>query len=68
MAVLTQGEVDHDVRATVWFLSKVDFFPSFRSWFKGSKEGFDPHSEVLETIESQFEEYTFRFRLGRECQ
>ena len=47
MAVLTRREVDDDVRATLRLLSKVDFFPFFRSWFKWSKERFDPHSENL---------------------
>ena len=53
------------MRATLRFLPKVDFFPFFRSWLKWSKEGFDPHSEHLETIGSQVEETIFRFRSGR---
>ena len=52
MAVLTRREVDDGVRATVRFLSKVQFFPFFRSWFKGSKEGLDPHSEHLKITKS----------------
>ena len=34
MAVLIRREVDDGVRATLRFLSKVDFSPFFRSWFK----------------------------------
>ena len=53
MAVLTRREVDAGVRATLRLLSEVDFFSFFRSWFNGSKEGLDPHSEQLKPIESQ---------------
>ena len=53
MAVLTRRELDHGVRATLRFLSNLEFFPLFRSWLKRSKGGFDPHSEDLNIIESQ---------------
>ena len=65
MAVLTRREVDEGVRATLRFLSKAEFLPFFRSWFKRSKEGLHPHSEHLKIIESQVDELIFRFRLGR---
>ena len=55
MACLTRREVDDGVRATLKFLSKVDFLPYFRSWLKRSKEGSNLHSEHLKTIESQFD-------------
>ena len=56
MAVLTRREVDGGVRAPLRFLSKVDLFPFFRSWFKRSKEGFDPHSEHFISTESRIDE------------
>ena len=56
MAVLTRREVDDGVRATLRFLSKVDFLPFFQSWFKGFKKGFNSHSERLNTHESQVDE------------
>ena len=40
MAILTRREVDDGPRATLRFLSKVDSFPLFQSWFKGSEERF----------------------------
>ena len=46
-------EVDDGVRATLRFLSEVDFFPFFRSWFKRSEEGFDPHREHRKIIQPQ---------------
>ena len=68
MAVLTQGDVVDGVKVTLRSLSKVDFFPFFRSWFKRAKEGLNPpppDSEGLKTIESQVDELIFRFRSGR---
>ena len=43
MAVWTWREGDDGVRATLRFLSKVDFVPFFQSSFKRSKEGFKLH-------------------------
>ena len=68
MTALTRREVDDGMRATLRFLSKADFSPFFRYWLKQSKEGFNPHNEDFEAIESQIDEETFRFRLGRGCQ
>ena len=56
MAVLTRREVDHGVSATLRFLSKVEFFPFFRTWLKQFKEGFSPHSEHLKTIDFLIDE------------
>ena len=65
MVVLTRREVDHGVRATLRFLSKVDFFPFFRSWFKRSKEGLNPEQWRLKIIGSQVDGYIFCFQSGR---
>ena len=65
MAVLTRKEVDDGVRATLRFLSKVEFIPIFRYWFKRSKEGLNPHSERLKIIEPQVDEQIFRFHSER---
>ena len=65
MAVSTRREIDHGVRVTLRFFSKVEFLPLFRSWFKQSKEGLNPCSEHLKTIESQVDEKIFRFSSGR---
>ena len=42
MAVLTWRKVDHGIRATLRVLSRVNFFPFFRSWFKRPEEEFSP--------------------------
>ena len=47
-------EVDDGVKATLRFLSKVDFFPFFRSWLESSKEEFDPHGEDLNITDSSW--------------
>ena len=47
MAVFSQRGVDHDVRATLRFFSKVEFFPFFQSWFKRSLMGSDGFWWVL---------------------
>ena len=56
MAVLTRGEVDDNVRATLRFLAKVDFFPCFQSWFQRPKEEIEPSQEHLKIIESQVDQ------------
>ena len=61
MAVLTRRELDDGVKETLKFLSKVEFFPFFRSWFERPKEEFNPYSEHFKTIEFQVDEKTFRF-------
>ena len=68
MAVLTRREIDHSVRATLRFLSEVDSFPFFWSWFKLLKEGFNLHSEDLRIIEFQVDGKILLFRSGRGCQ
>ena len=49
-------EVDDDARATLRFPLKIDLFPFFRSYFKRSEEGWNPHNEHFKIIESQIDE------------
>ena len=67
MAVLTRREVDDGVRATLRFLSKVEFFLSSGLVSNGLKKDSTPPppNEDLKIIESQVDEQIFRFRLGR---
>ena len=53
MTVLTRREVDDGVRATLRFLSKIDFLPV---WVQTVEEGFNPYSEHLKILESQVDE------------
>ena len=62
MAVLTRREVDDSGRAAFRFLSKVEIFPFFQSWFKQSKGVFNLLSEDFKTIEAEVDECRFRFR------
>ena len=52
IAVLIRGQVDDGVRVTLRFLSKVEVFNFFRSWFKRSKKEFNVHNEYLKITES----------------
>ena len=68
MVLFARREIDRAVRASLRFLSKIESFPSFRSWLKRSSKGFNLRSEHLEVIESPVYEKIFRFRSGRACQ